>query len=64
MIARLRCTPHLVTLSLSLFSSQTWPYQGWSHMSSLSLTDAVHLEGTTWILPRLDPATGDYGPIG
>ena len=42
-------------LSLSLSPSQTWRYQGWSHMSSLSLTDAVHPEGTPWILPRLDP---------
>ena len=25
-------------------------------MSSLSLTDAVHPEGTPWILPRLDPS--------
>ena len=38
------CTPCLVTLSLSLSPflslspSQTWPYQGWSHMSSLSLS--------------------------
>ena len=53
------CTPCLVTLSLSLpFSlspSQTWPYQGWSHMPSLSLTDAVHPEGTP-----LDPV--EAGP--
>ena len=55
------CTPCLVTLSLSLSPflslspSQTWPYQGWSHVSSLSLADAVHPEGTPWILARLDP---------
>ena len=42
------------SLSLSLSPSQTWPYQGWSHVSSLS--DAVHPEGTPWILLRLDPA--------
>ena len=24
-------------------------------MSSLSLADAIHPEGTPWILPRLDP---------
>ena len=47
------CTPCLVTLSLS--PSQTWPYQGWSHVSSLSLANAVHPEGTPWILLRLDP---------
>ena len=51
------CTPRLVTLSLSLSPSETWTYQGWSHMSSLSLADAVHPEGTPWILPRLDPGT-------
>ena len=46
--------------SLSLFLSlllavhpETWPYQGWSHVSSLA--DSVHPEGTPWILPRLDP---------
>ena len=50
--ARLGCTPCLVTLSLS--PSQTWPYQGWSRMSSLA--DAVHPEGTPWILQRLDPS--------
>ena len=38
---------------LSLSPSQTWPYQGWSHVSSLAI--AVHPEGTPWILPRLDP---------
>ena len=47
--------PYLVILSLSLFlsPSQTWPHQGWSHVSSLA--DAVHPEGTPQILPRLDP---------
>ena len=38
---------------LSLFPLQTWPYQGWSHVSSLA--NAVHPEGTPWILLRLDP---------
>ena len=47
--------PRLVILSLSLSPSQTWPYQGWSHVSSLSRTDAVHPEGLPWILLRLDP---------
>ena len=28
-----------------------------SHVSSLSLADAVHPEGTPWILPRLDPGS-------
>ena len=57
------CTPDLVTLSFSLSPSQTWPCQGWSHASSLSLflslslTDAIHPEGIPWILPRLDPGT-------
>ena len=55
---RLCCTPHLVSLSLSLSlslsPSQTWPHQGWSHVSSLP--DAVYLEGTPWILPWLDPS--------
>ena len=41
--------------SLFLSPSQTWPYQGWSTMSSLSLADTVHPEGTPWILPRLYP---------
>ena len=27
-------------------------------MCPLSLADAVHPEGTPWILPRLDPGTG------
>ena len=45
------------SLSLSLSPSQIWPYQGWSHVSSLSVADAVHPEGTPWILPRLDPGT-------
>ena len=45
-----------LSLSLSLPSpSQTWPYQGWSHVSSLA--DAFHPEGTPWILLRLDPGT-------
>ena len=50
-----------LSLSLSLSPSQTWPYQGWSHVSSLSLSlaDAIHPEGIPWILPRLDP--GSYG---
>ena len=52
-VARL-CNPSLVTLSLSLSPSQTWPYQGYSHMS-FSLANAVHPEGTPWILLRLDP---------
>ena len=43
-----------LSLSFSLSPSQTWPYQGWSHVS-FSLGDAVHPEGTPWILPRLDP---------
>ena len=55
------CTPHLATLSLplSLFlsPSQTWPYQGQSHVSSLSLANAVHPEGIPWILLGLDPGT-------
>ena len=49
--------PRLVTLSLSLSLAvhpETWPYQGWSHMSSLA--DAVHPEGTPWIL--LGPGPG------
>ena len=45
--------PHLVTLSLSLPPSQSWPYQDWSHLSSLSpLANSVH---PPFILPRLDP---------
>ena len=43
-------------LSLSLADAihpETWPYQGWSHVSSLD--DAVHREGTPWILLGLDP---------
>ena len=43
-----------LSLSFSLSPSQTWPYQGWSHVSSISLADAVHPEGIPWILPRLD----------
>ena len=43
---------------MSKSKTQIWPYQGWSHVSSLSLADAVHPEGTPWILPRLDPGTG------
>ena len=41
--ARPYCTPSLVTLflSLSLPPSQTWPYQGWSHVSLLSLTSFI-----------------------
>ena len=39
--------------SFSLSPSQTWPYQGWSHMSSLA--DAIHPKGTPCILRRLDP---------
>ena len=57
------------SLSFSLSPSQTWPYQGWSHVSSLSLSpplslaDTVHPEGTPWILPRLDPGTTpQYAP--
>ena len=49
--------PRLVILSFSLSPSQTWPYQDWSHVSSLSLANAVHPEGTPGILPRLDPGT-------
>ena len=46
-----------LSLSFSLSASQTWPYQGWSHVSSLSLSfaDAIHPEGIPWILLRLDP---------
>ena len=29
---------------------------------SLSLADAVHPEGTPWILPRLDPSTKVFIP--
>ena len=49
--------PRLVTLSLSFSLSplQTWPHEGWSHVSSLA--DAIHPEGTPWILLRLDPGT-------
>ena len=50
-------TPPVWSLSLSLSPSQTWPYQGWSHVSSLCLADAVHPDGAPWILPRLDPGT-------
>ena len=53
--SRLSAPPSGHSLSLSLSPSQTWPYQGWSHVSSLSLADAVHPEGTPWILARLDP---------
>ena len=54
------CTPRLVSLSLSLSLSLSpsladLAHQGWSHVSSLSLADAIHPEGTPWILPRLDP---------
>ena len=57
--SRLSAPPsgHSLSLSFSLSPLQIWPYQGWSHMSSLSLTDTVHPEGTPWILPRLDPST-------
>ena len=52
---RLCCTAvWSLSLSFSLSPSQTWPYQGWSHISSLSLANIVHPEGTPWILPRLD----------
>ena len=47
------CTPRLVTLS----PSQTWPYQGWSHVSSLSLADAVHPEGTPGYCRGWTPAS-------
>ncbi|CAN0477428.1 unnamed protein product [Rangifer tarandus platyrhynchus] len=33
----------------------TWPYQGWSHVSSLDNTN--HPEGTPRILLRLDPGS-------
>ena len=48
--ARLCCT-RLVTLSLS--PSQTWPHQGWSHVSSL--TDAIH--------PKQDPPGAGPWPL-
>ena len=53
------CTPHLVTLSL--FLSLSLADLALSRLVScvfslsLSLADAVHPEGTPWILPRLDP---------
>ena len=49
-----------LSLSLSLSPSQTWPYQGWSHVSSPSFTDAIHPEGAPWILLKLDPGTCTY----
>ena len=48
--------PRLVPLPSPL-SPKTWPYQGWSHVSSLSLANAVHPEDIPWILPRLDPSS-------
>ena len=44
------------SLSFSLSPSQTWPYQGWSHVSSLS--DAVHPEGIPLDLAEAGP--GNY----
>ena len=46
----------ILSLSFSLSPSQTWPYQGWSQVSSLSFAD----EGTPWILPRLDPGNHTF----
>ena len=43
-----------LSLSLSL-SLADLALSGWSHVSSLA--DAVHPEGTPWILLRLDPGT-------
>ena len=51
------CTPRLVTHSLSLslsLSRRLGPIKA-SLTCLLSLADAVHPEGTPWILPRLDP---------
>ena len=54
------CTPDLVTLSFSLSPSQTWPCQGWSHASSLSLSLSLsHRRHSSWGYP-LDPA--EAGP--
>ena len=47
------CNPRLVTLSLSLADLALSRLV--SHVFSLSLADAIHPEGTPWILPRLDP---------
>ena len=56
-VARLCCSPRLVSLSLFLSLSLLPHRLGWSHVSPLSLADAVLPEGTPWILPRLDPGT-------
>ena len=55
------CTPRLVTLSLSLsLPRRLGPIKA-SLTCLLSLSpDAVHPEGTPWILPRLHP--GRQGP--
>ena len=41
-----------ISLSLSLSPLQTWPYQGWSPVSSIS-----RRRRTPWILLALDPGT-------
>ena len=50
--------PRLVILSLSL-PRRFGPLK--AGLVSFSLADTVHPEGTTWILPRLDPSTGPRG---
>ena len=54
--ARLSAPPsgHSLSLSFSLSPSQTGPYQGWSHVSSIS-----HRRRSSWGYP-LDPA--EAGP--
>ena len=49
------CTPRLVILSLSLSLADLALSRLVSPVFSLSLADAVHPEGTPWILSRLDP---------
>ena len=46
--------PRLVTLSFCLIILRLGPVTA-GLMCLLSLADAVHPEGTPWILPRVDP---------
>ena len=67
--ARLCCTPtsghspsHSLSFSLSLSPRRLGPIKA-GLTCLLSLADAVHPEGTPWILRRLDPGTAPITPL-
>ena len=54
--SRLSAPPsgHSLSLSFSLSPRRLGPIK--AGLTSLSLANTIHLEGTPWILPRLDPS--------